>query len=126
MNKKSNEQSNQIKKYMSMPYTKTLKKTDIGTYFAKVLEIPDCIAEGNTPEEAFDLLDVSLKYYFKDAIENSKAIPTPAEVERYSGKFVVRLDPSVHCQLAKNAINKNKSLNQVVIEAIDSYLVHML
>ncbi|MDR2571398.1 MAG: type II toxin-antitoxin system HicB family antitoxin [Oscillospiraceae bacterium] len=112
-----------IDKYMAMPYTKTLTKTDLGTFFAKVMEIPDCIAEGKTPEEAFDLLDVSLKYYFKDAIANERTIPTPIEIEKYSGKFVVRLAPTVHYQLAKSALQKDTSLNQVVMEAIDSYLM---
>jgi len=114
---------NQVNKLLAMPYTKTLTKNDIDTYFAKVIEIPDCIAEGSTPEEAFNLLDVSLKYYFTDAIKKGRTIPTPTEVEKYSGKFVVRLTPSVHYQLAKNALQKESSLNQVVVEAIDSYLL---
>jgi len=95
----------------------------LGTYFAKVMEIPDCIAEGKTPEDALSLLDVSLKYYFKDAIANGRVIPTPVEVEKYSGRFVVRLAPSAHYQLAKSALQKETSLNQVVVEAIDSYLM---
>lgn len=124
MNKTQKERNNNsIEKYIQMPYTKTLTKTDQGTYFAKVVEIPDCIAEGKNPEEAFNLLDVSLKYYFKDAIANNRIIPTPIEVEKYSGRFVVRLAPSVHYQLAKNALQKETSLNQVVSEAIDSYLL---
>ena len=124
MNKALKEKSNSsIEKYMQMPYTKTLTKTDLGTYFTKVVEIPDCIAEGKTPEEAFNMLEMSLKYYFKDAILNNKVIPTPIEVEKYSGRFVVRLAPSVHYQLARNALQKETSLNQVVTEAINSYLL---
>ncbi|MCL2628669.1 MAG: type II toxin-antitoxin system HicB family antitoxin [Oscillospiraceae bacterium] len=118
--KKSNKS---IESYMAMPYTKTLTKTNLGTYFAKVMEIPDCIAEGETPEETFELLEISLKYYFTDAIANEKNIPTPLEVEKYSGRFVVRLAPAVHYQLAKNALKKDTSLNQEVAEAIDSYLM---
>jgi len=113
----------QVNKFMAMPYTKTLTKTDLETYFAKVIEIPDCIAEGSSPDEALNLLDVSLKYYFTNALERGITIPTPIEVKKYSGKFVVRLTPSVHYQLAKNALQKESSLNQVVVEAIDSYLL---
>ena len=118
-----NKDSDLIEKYIALPYTKTITKTDMGTYFVKVVEIPDCIAEGNTPEDAFDLLDVSLKCYFADAIENGKTIPNPLEVEKYSGKFIVRLKPSTHYQLAKSALKNDISLNQVVTEAIDSYLL---
>jgi predicted RNase H-like HicB family nuclease len=51
----------------------------LGTYFAKVVEIPECIAEGKTPEDTLELLNVSLKFYFKNAIANGRTIPAPAE-----------------------------------------------
>ena len=112
-----------IEKYLSLQYTKALTQTNLGTYFAKVMEIPECIAEGKTPDEAFRLLEVSLRHYFMDAIENDRDIPVPMGVEKYSGKFVVRLKPSTHCELAKKALQKEASLNQVVNEAIESYLL---
>ena len=44
-------------------------------------------------------------------------------IEKYNGRFVVRLAPSVHYQLARNALQKETSLNQVVTEVINSYLL---
>ena len=120
--KYENEVRELIIKYNSLPYTKTLKKTDLGTYYAKVAEIPDCAAEGRTPEEALKLLDSCLEYYFSEAIKSKQDIPTPTEIEKYSGKFNVRLTPVMHYNLAKKALQENVSLNQVTINAINNYL----
>ena len=121
--KYDSEVNEQVVKYNALPYTKTLKKTDMGTYYAKVAEIPDCAAEGRTPDEALKLLDICLEYYFKEAIISDKEIPTPVEIEKYSGRFNVRLSPIVHYNLAKRALQENVSLNQVTVNAINNYLL---
>ena len=120
--KYENEVRELLIRYNSLPYTKTLKRTDLGTYYAKVAEIPDCAAEGRTPEEALKLLDSCLEYYFIEAIKSKQDVPTPTELEKYSGKFNVRLTPAMHYSLAKKAMQENISLNQVTVNAINNYL----
>ena len=49
----------------------------------------------------------------KDMIENNEDIPRPIAIRQYSGKFMVRIPPEVHRQLAMEAAESGVSLNRV-------------
>jgi predicted HicB family RNase H-like nuclease len=49
----------------------------------------------------------------KDMIENSEDIPKPIAIRQYSGKFMVRIPPEVHRQLAMEAAESGVSLNRL-------------
>ena len=49
----------------------------------------------------------------KDMIENNEDIPKPIAIRQYSGKFMVRIPPEVHRQLAMEAAESGVSLNRV-------------
>ncbi|RLA43913.1 MAG: toxin-antitoxin system HicB family antitoxin [Gammaproteobacteria bacterium] len=49
----------------------------------------------------------------KDMIENNEDIPRPIATRQYSGKFMVRIPPEVHRQLAMEAAESGVSLNRV-------------
>jgi len=95
---------------MAMPYTKTVTKTDLGSYFAKVEEIPECIAEGETPEDALEFLDVSLEMYLKDAIANDRDVPVPAKAEKektnvFSSMLLINHEIKVYIAEGKDGDN---------------------
>ena len=48
-----------------------------------------------------------------DLKENGEAIPTPIAGKSYSGKFVVRVPPELHRQLALEAAEAGISLNRL-------------
>ena len=49
----------------------------------------------------------------KDMIANNEDIPKPIAIRQYSGKFIVRIPPEVHRQLAIEAAESGVSLNRV-------------
>jgi predicted HicB family RNase H-like nuclease len=49
----------------------------------------------------------------KDMIENGEDIPRPIATRQYSGKFMVRIPPEVHRQLATEAAESGVSLNRI-------------
>lgn len=49
----------------------------------------------------------------KDMIGNGEVIPTPIATRQYSGKFMVRVPPDVHRQLAMEAAESGVSLNRI-------------
>jgi len=50
----------------------------------------------------------------KDMAVNNEAIPEPLNSRHYSGKFMVRVPPEVHRQLALEAAEEHISLNRLI------------
>jgi len=47
--------------YMKLPYTFLMKKYPNGGYFAEVKELPGCITEADSKEEAFEMIEDAMK-----------------------------------------------------------------
>jgi antitoxin HicB len=62
--------------YMNLPYTIVVKKDKDNeggvSYIARVLEIPHCLGDGTTPQEAMDTLNIHIRMavqsYLRDGI----------------------------------------------------------
>ncbi len=78
----------------------------------RVVELPGCIIEGDTLEEAAEMIQDAMASWIEVALEDGRPIPLPKPSEAYSGKFVVRLPPSLHRDAAEAARREGVSLNQ--------------
>ena len=100
--------------YLSLPYRIELIREDDETWFARVPELPGCITEGDTAEEAAEMIQEAMALWIELAIEDDRKIPEPRPIEEYSGKFVVRMAKSLHRDLAEASGREGMSLNQYV------------
>ena len=66
-----------------------------------------------TPEVALRGIRKVVADVVKDMQERSETIPQPIASKRYSGKFVVRVPPEVHRNLAIKAAESGVSLNRL-------------
>lgn len=96
-------------------YPVTLVRQEDGTYFAAIPDLPGCMTEGRTPDEAMDNIEAVRVMWIKDARESGVEVPVPASERRFSGKFVVRLSQSLHRRLAHRAERDGVSLNHLVV-----------
>ena len=104
--------------YMSLPYQVEIYPEPGGNgYTAVIPELPGCMTCADTLDELWDMIEEAKKGWLEISLEDGDYIPEPApiEVEKYSGKFVVRLPTSLHRQLAKRAEQEKTSLNQLVV-----------
>ena len=83
-------------------------------YIAKVPELPGCSAFGEKPEEAMRELKVAAGLWIKAAKEMGREIPQPVDEKRYSGRFALRLPPSLQRELDFDAKEEGISLNQLI------------
>lgn len=104
--------------YLSLPYTILLSREDEATWFARVLELPGCITEGDSAAEAVEMIQDAMNGWLEVALEDRAAIPEPRFDEDYSGKFVVRVPKSLHRDLALAAEREGASLNQFINAAL--------
>lgn len=105
--------------YLKQPYSRVLiPDVKSGTFAAEVLEFPGCTSQGDTPQEAYELLEEAAKSWIEAALDLGQEIPPPGLVHVYSGKFALRLPKSLHRQLAKAAERDGTSLNQFIVTAL--------
>ncbi len=88
-------------------------KNDDGTYFASIKELPGCMTEGETQQEALEMLDDAKLGWLDIAIEDGDEIPLPESLikKQYSGKFNIRMPKSLHRSLSEGAEVEGVSLN---------------
>jgi len=66
-----------------------------------------------SPEEALKGIRSVVKDCAEDMAKNDEALPVPIATRKYSGKFMVRVPPEVHRQLATQAAESGVSLNRI-------------
>ncbi len=96
-----------------------------GTFFQATIQELDSRAfygSGNTPQEALDSLNETKAGLFAYYLENGYPIPEPAPIEEQpSGRFVLRVSPSLHSRLISLARKQGQSLNGYVSSILDQY-----
>jgi antitoxin HicB len=100
--------------YMNLPYTIELQRDPEEGWFVRVKELPGCMSQGDTAEEALTMIQDAMLAWLEVALEDGLPIPEPRSDEDYSGKFVVRMPRSLHRDLVEMADREGVSLNQYI------------
>jgi predicted RNase H-like HicB family nuclease len=98
---------------LALDYPVEVTKDEHG-FFARVPDLPGCESSGDTLEGAFDSIGEARELWIRAALETRDSLPLPRGENDYSGKFVVRVGPSVHRDLARIAAAEGVSLNALV------------
>lgn len=81
-----------------------------GGYMVSFPDLPGCMADGNTIDEAIIDARDAFDAWTGAEQEDTGELPAP---KTYSGQFVQRIPKSLHQQLAKRAESEGVSLNQL-------------
>jgi len=101
--------------YLHLPYRITIQPDPTGGYVVSVPDLPGCISQGDTVEEAMKMIEDAKKAWISVALEDGDQIPEPESQEEYSGKLVVRMPKSLHRTLSDQAKTEGVSLNQLIL-----------
>lgn len=102
--------------YMELPYRVVFYPAEEGGYVVEIPELPGCLSQGETAEEALAMIQDAKKCWLEAALAEGIQIPEPGRgVEKYSGKFNIRMPKSLHKALSEKAKEENISLNQLII-----------
>jgi antitoxin HicB len=109
----------EIKRLMVLPYRIEMIPDDDG-WFISIPDLPGCISQGSTIEEALEMIRDAQHMWLQTALEDGIAIPEPgsADQREYSGKFNVRVSRSLHRDLVRAATLEGVSLNLYVATAL--------
>ena len=96
-----------------------LSEEDGGGFLIEVPDLPGCMTDGDTPEEAFSKLNDAIESWIDAARELGRPIPEPKEYSRsdeYSGKLTLRMPKQLHKDLAIASDEQGVSINQSGME----------
>jgi antitoxin HicB len=99
---------------------RSLPAEDGGGFLISFPDLPGCISDGSTPEEALKNGYDAVQSWLETAKEFNDPIPNPGESS--SGKFIARIPKSLHTRLVARARQEGVSMNALVI----SYLAESL
>ena len=83
-------------------------------YVGLCAEFPSLSWLAGTHEKALSGIRRLAKDTIADLERNNEPVPEPLSTRSYSGKFVVRVPPEVHRELAVKAAESGVSLNRLV------------
>ena len=86
-------------------------------FIAEAPDLPGCSAWGATEANAAREAQRAVAAWLESATAAGREIPEPSVAEpldRFSGKFIVRVPRSVHARLSRKAKQEGVSLNQLV------------
>jgi len=111
-----------------MHETAPLTEADGGGFIITIPDLPGCMSDGETIEEAVANGRDAFHAWISAAIDMGRPIPKPTakpvELVEASGKFVARLPKSLHARLAARARQEGVSLNTLVLALIAEGLGH--
>jgi antitoxin HicB len=110
---------NAADRYMGLPYRLELVPDD-GEWFVELPELPGCMSQGQTPEEALAMIRDAQRGWIEERLARGLAIPVPRPTTEhsYTGKFNVRVPRDLHRALVRVATAQGVSLNLFVATAL--------
>nr|VFJ58281.1 MAG: Predicted nuclease of the RNAse H fold, HicB family [Candidatus Kentron sp. DK] len=99
----------------SMNYSLVLRplmEDEGGGWLVSFPDLPGCLSDGETPEEALANGKDALSAWLRAAEETGREIPHPGEMP--SGKFTTRVPRTLHACLAARARQEGVSMNALV------------
>ena len=87
-----------------------IPEDESGGYMVTIPDLPGCVADGETVEEAIAEARDAFKAWAMAEQEDSGTLPVP---KSYSGQFVQRIPKTLHMRLAKRAESEGVSLNHL-------------
>ena len=104
--------------YLKLKYPVLLEEQDGGWFFAKIPDLPGCMSDGKTSDEAMKNIAEAKVLWLEGALESNFEIPLPKDSEEFSGKVLVRLPRFLHRELIAAAEREGTSLNQYIVALV--------
>jgi antitoxin HicB len=107
-----------IDHYLALNYHKRLYQDDEGDWIAEVDDLPGCIADGETPDEAIASSREAMRMWMESRMSSGLDIPEPSIADEYSGRILLRMPKYIHRMLAIQAQQEGSSLNQFIVSLL--------
>lgn len=94
-----------------------LSDADGGGFLATVPQLPGCMSDGETQNEALENIKDAIICWIETAKELGREIPIPDQYrseDQFSGKLSLRIPKSLHKTISEQAEKEGCSINQLI------------
>lgn len=109
---------NKLDHYLALNYHRRLYQDDECDWIAEIDDLPGCIADGKTPDEAIANSREAMRSWMESRVSSGLDIPEPSVAEDYSGRILLRMPKYIHRRLAIQAQQEGSSLNQYILSLL--------
>jgi len=110
----------ELEYYLSLRYPVTIHPDPEGGFVGEIEELSGCMTQAETLDEIFQAVEDARQLWIKTAYDEGQDIPLPRDMEKYTGKFVVRIPRGLHRDLTRAAKREGVSLNQYVTSLLSA------
>lgn len=118
MSNGKNEDRKPLEYYLGLHYPITLYPEEAGGFTVEVKDLPGCLSQGETVEEAYEMIAEAKELWLEVAHDYGDPIPLPSTETEYSGKTMLRMPTYLHEKLARHAKEQGTSLNQYLVSLL--------
>ncbi|MBE9060057.1 type II toxin-antitoxin system HicB family antitoxin [cf. Phormidesmis sp. LEGE 11477] len=118
MSKKKDKEKKPLEFYLSLSYPITFYPEEVGGFTVEIPDLPGCLSQGETLEEAFEMIAEARELWLEVAYDYGDPIPMPSTELKYSGKTMLRMPKYLHERLAAAAKREETSLNQYIVSLL--------
>ena len=112
-----------LKRYQNLRYKMEIEfSPDEKAYFVNFPELPGCMADGKTPNEAVRKAEKVKNKWLEIAINEGWTIPEPYTKIETSGRLTLRLPKYLHGKVIDRAEQEGVSQNQLIIAYVSEGL----
>jgi antitoxin HicB len=104
----------ELEYYLNLRYPVTVHPDPESGFVAEIEELPGCMTQAETLDEIFKVIEDARQLWIETAYNEGQDIPLPRDMEKHTGKFLVRIPRGLHRDLARAAKREGVSLNQYV------------
>ncbi len=108
-----------LEEYKKLDYPNKIEKLspeEGGGYYITYPDLPGCLSDGETIEEAIRMGEDARICWIETAFEQGKEIPEPfSHIDSFKGRITVRVPKTMHKELIAEADEEGISLNQYLI-----------
>lgn len=114
------EERKELEYYLRLPYPVIVHPDPEGGFVGEIEELPGCMTQAETIDELFKAMEDAKQLWIKTAYNEGQDIPLPRDMEKYTGKFLVRIPKGLHRELVQAAKRQGVSLNLYVTSLLAS------
>jgi antitoxin HicB len=118
MKSSNNKDRKPLNFYLKLDYPITFYPEEVGGFTVMIKDLPGCMSQGETLEEAYEMITEAKELWLESAHEFGDPIPLPHTLETYSGKTMLRMPKYLHKKLAEAAKREDSSLNQYIVSLL--------
>jgi antitoxin HicB len=74
-----NKMEKNVEYYLGLSYTRELIPEPEGGWFVRIKELPGCMSQGDTPDEAMEMIEDAMRGWLEVQLRSGAAIPEPRE-----------------------------------------------